>query len=470
MPPAYKTIGLMDHMGLGNMGDAAIQEAFIANIAERIPAAHLVNFSLYPEDTRLRHHIESYPIRWSYPGWKAAEAAESRQQGWVGQLLARFRQRDSLPGRMGKPLLDVVRELRHLGRSLRVVRSLDLLVMAGGGQLCELWDDLPYNVFKFCLLARLVGTPVFIIGVGADLLKRRSNRWFSRWAVQLAEYVSLRSVESLQLVRSLGVTKQIDICPDPVYALDLDAYVNSPRSLQAESDAQALLHNLGCEIPFAPSPPAGAQAQGRKTVGINPTGFCDPRRWPKKDAAAYSRYLDKLEALSLWLLEQGYRVEFFSSDVVGDIYAIADLRQRLLLRATQEQAAALSFRPMLTLRELLQQIAGFDYVVTCKFHGIVFSQMLQKPVLSLSYLPKMDHLMSAVGRPEYSIPIDRFELEPLKQQFRLLVNEHEQIRSLFQTTTAEHNRALQADFNRLFGKVPVADIARDSALSAAACQ
>src|SRR5208337_853346 len=63
---AYHKIGLFDHMGFGNMGDAAIQESFIANIQSRIPNAHLVAFSSIPEDTRERHKLESYPIFWSH--------------------------------------------------------------------------------------------------------------------------------------------------------------------------------------------------------------------------------------------------------------------------------------------------------------------------------------------------------------------------------------------------------------------
>ena len=59
-------IGLLDHMGYGNLGDAAIQEAVIAKIKQRLPNVQLVGFSLIPDDTRKRHDIPCYPIRrWS---------------------------------------------------------------------------------------------------------------------------------------------------------------------------------------------------------------------------------------------------------------------------------------------------------------------------------------------------------------------------------------------------------------------
>src|ERR1700722_10076828 len=60
-----RVIGLLDHMGYGNLGDAAVQESVIANIKQRLPNARLVAFSLSPEDTIKRHGIPCYPIlRW----------------------------------------------------------------------------------------------------------------------------------------------------------------------------------------------------------------------------------------------------------------------------------------------------------------------------------------------------------------------------------------------------------------------
>ena len=54
-------------MGYGNLGDAAVQEAVIANIRKRLPDVRLVGFSLVPDDTTERHGIPCYSIRWWYP-------------------------------------------------------------------------------------------------------------------------------------------------------------------------------------------------------------------------------------------------------------------------------------------------------------------------------------------------------------------------------------------------------------------
>ncbi|HEX5483013.1 MAG TPA: polysaccharide pyruvyl transferase family protein [Terriglobia bacterium] len=454
----YKTVGLMDHMGYGNMGDAAIQEAFIANIKSRLPDARLIGFSLYPDDTRKRHNIETYPIRWSYPRGEGSDRSPSEAPE-PNSRLKTFLKNRRIFYRLAKPVHDVFQELAHLWRSYRVVKSLDVLVMSGGGQLCELHGDLPYNVFKFTMLARLAKTPVCIVGVGADLLKRPINRFFARWAVRSAHYVSLRSIESQALVDSLGVKKETHVCPDPAYALDVREYLGSPEVLGV-AEARGLFRNIGIDLE-SPAPrdlassgavaaEPGVSISSQKPVakvGLNPMSFCDPRRWPRKDAAVYERFMGALTDFSSWLLAEGYALEIYCSDMM-DFYSLEDLRERLQISPIA--APNLTFRPALTLRELFRQMSAFDFVVTSKFHGVIFSHLLGKPVMALSYLPKFHHLMQAVGHEQYCMEAEQVTAGWLIEQFKRMVSESDQLRTLFRETSARYSKELAAEFDKVF--------------------
>jgi polysaccharide pyruvyl transferase WcaK-like protein len=456
MHEVYTKIGLLDHMGWGNMGDAAIQESFITNIKSRLPNVVLVGFSLYPDDTRKRHNIVSYPIRWSYPGWNGSDITSANVPNLKSRIKTFFKGRPIFYA-LAKPVHDCFREFAHLARSYRVVRSLDVLVMSGGGQLCDLHPGLPYNVFKFCLLARLSNTPVFFIGVGADLLKHPLNRFFAKWSVRLANYISFRSVESRALIQKLGVKKETHVCPDPAYALDVRHYVISERAdMLAAVDAQTLLRPLDCTVDLRQCATiAGSNALIPK-VGLNPMGFCDPRRWPRKDNAVYQRYLDKLETFSVWLRTQNYRLEIFTSDIIVDVYAIEDLTGRLLKGKSSEAPSEVVACPRLTLKDLFLQMSSFDFIVTSKFHGVIFSHLLGKPVIALSYLAKIDDLMRAVGHDRYCLDIEHFDVKALMETFKSLVDEKDHLRSLFDKTSATYADALQVHFDSLFGRNDVA--------------
>jgi len=425
MGNSHKVIGLLDHMGFGNMGDAAIHESFMDNIKGRLPNARLIAFSQNPEDTRKRHGIESYPIRWKYPGcWAAGENVRRGRLGRTSELKALLENRCGGLYRLARYACNLVRRGKHLKRTFGVLRSLDLLVMGRRGQLCDLWWDQPYNIFKFSFLARLSNTPVFIVGVGADRLEGTSSRFFARWAVRLAAYSSFRDVESQALIRSLGVKTQTHVCPDPAYALHLRDY-----------EIVTLSNTL------------------RAKVGLNPMGFCDPRMWPRKDTDVYNRYLDKLARFSSWLLTKNYDLEFFTSDAGVDRYAIEDMKERLLTGVPPEVSKRITFRLVSSLQDLLFQMSTFDFVVTPKFHGVVFSHLLAKPVIALSYMPKINHLMRTVGHDQYCLDIEHFDVEALVAAFQSLVRDADDLQCLFRKTTATYQERLRAEFDSLTSKL-----------------
>jgi len=422
MDGVYNRVGLMDHMGFGNMGDAAIQESLIENIRARIPGAKLVAFSSIPEDTRERHKIESYPIFWSYRKRNGSSTSPRRPATPASRLKQALKRCHTFYA-VAKPVHDVIHELVHLIRSYRTIRSLDLFLVAGGGQLCELWRTLPYNVFKFCLLAKLSNIPLYIVSVGAGPLTRPLNRIFAKWSVRLADYASFRDVESQALLCKLGVRRKTHVYPDPAYALDLRAYFTSESSKTE-----------------------------RAKVGLNPMGFCDPRLWPRKDAPVYRQYLDKVASFARWLLAHDYDLEIFTSDIAVDEWAIEDLSKSLINDGRPDMASRVVVRPVLDLEGLLRQMADFQFVVTSKFHGVVFSHLLCKPVIALSYHHKIDDLMRAVGHDEYCLDIEHFDLRALIETFKRLVINGQNLKCRFREATTTYQNALEGQFDNLFGK------------------
>ncbi len=422
---SLRRIGLMDHMGFSNLGDAAIQEAIIANIRRRIDGATIIGFSLNPSDTETRHGIPSYPITWSYPGRFDSKSQSSGRAGKEGTLKKALK-RNPIIFSFLKPMHDLAREAAHLLRSYRVLKSLDLFVVSGGGQLCELWRgpwSHPYNVFKFAVLAKLAGAKLYIVNVGAGPLQHPLSKFFSKWAVRLADYASFRDQESKELISSLGVKKELAVFPDPVYALEHSKYV-----------------------------PAGPSTSSRRIVGINPIGYCDPRIWPRSDVEVYNGYLDKLAAFSSWLLRNGYELRIFSGDIRVDHLAMADLKDRISSEVPSGSIEACSQSPELSLNELLEQMSSFDYIVTSKFHGVVFSHLLQKPVVALSYHCKIDHLMQKVGHYRYCLDIERFDAGSLTEAFSALTEDGRELSVRFQRIAGSFAMELKSEFNSLFGE------------------
>ncbi len=416
-------IGLLDHMGYGNLGDAAIQDSVIANIKKRLPNARLLGFSLIPDDTMKRHGIPCYPIlRW-HPTFEKTGNEEAGDTGLKSRLKS-FLKSAPIVYVWTKPVLELVREIMFWVRSYRVLRSLDLLIISGGGQLCELWRgpwSHPYTIFKFALLTKLARKKLYFLNVGAGPLKHPLSRFFAKCAVQFADYRSFRDDDSRDLVRSLGVKSTTHVYPDPAYALEIGDHLRSTR-----------------------------RSSSMPIVGLNPIGFCDPRIWPRKDSSVYQEYLGKVTDFSALLLEQGYNLRVFTTEISVDQTAIEDLKSQLLSRLSSDLVCPAFRRPSWGVSDLLREMSEFDFVVTSKFHGIIFSQLLRKPVIALSYHQKMDVAMQGIGQGRFSADIERFDVDWLTNAFRSLVDESNSIKLASGAAVERHAATLSEQFDSLF--------------------
>ena len=416
-------IGLLDHMGYGNLGDAATQEALIENMRRRMPGVEIVGFSLNPEDTKRRHGIRSYSITQWHPGLAKSTDTGTSDIGEMRSFKSILKQ---IPifSTIVKRLLYLYREFAHLIRSFKVLRSLDSLVIAGGGQLSELWRgpwSHPYNVLKFSVLTKAARRKLIVLNVGAGPLDSGLAKAFVKWSVTLADYVSFRDIVSQTLVQRLGVKRDTHVFPDSAYALDLSC----------------------CEA-STPGPVL------RPTVGINPIGFCDPRIWPKQDEAAYSRYLGKLVTIVQWLIKHNYRVRVYSGEASVDLYALEDLKTRLMSSVSLNDDDIVFLPPANSVQALLAEMTSLDFVITSKFHGVIFSHLLAKPVIAISYHQKISDLMKIVGHDQYCVPIENFTSKRVEEIFTSLVSESQSLKSTFRETARSYSARLTEQFDYLF--------------------
>jgi hypothetical protein len=135
-------IGLMDHLGGGNLGDDTTQTAVIQNIRKRWPDARIYGFTMSPSDTEARHGIRTYPLRrrtWDRPGealrdppHQPGAGAETDQQSAIRRLW------HAASRLAGKPRA-LLNELGFLARSYAAVRQVDTFILSGSGQFLDSW-------------------------------------------------------------------------------------------------------------------------------------------------------------------------------------------------------------------------------------------------------------------------------------------------------------------------------------------
>ena len=422
------------HYHGGNLGDELVVETIVDAVRRRLPGASIVGISMSPADTRERHGIDAYPINPQPPaGSSTAPAARPSGAAAAGsasrlrQLVRRVpgaRRARSVPAR----LRAILREPAFLLRSQRLLRGIDLVVVAGSGQLLDEWRGPwlhPYTTFRWAMLARLTRTPVHYLSVGAGPVEERLSCLFLRAAVAPAAYVSVRDGHSAGVLSSIGIRRPLPVCPDIGYGLP-----------------DELLRSEG-----APTHPGGT------VVGLNVMAHQDPRYWPRGEARRYDAYLRKMTAFTRWLLDYGYTVRLFTSQPRSDGRVADDLLRGLAEGGELDpQRLHSAIAEIDEVRDLVRVIAGCDRIVAARYHSLLLPLLLDIPVLGLAYNPKTTELFAGVALPERCLDIDAFTVDSLVEAFGDLgrADESEE-RQRLRARVAEHRASVAEQFDELFG-------------------
>ena len=394
-------IGLLDHLGYGNLGDDSTLLAVMQQIKNRWPRSEIIGLSLNADDTETRLGIPSCDIRRLRPN--APPRPELVIRGRVKRSLGRhvmlFDILRGLKNLLVRPPCEILGEILFLFRAYSVTRSLDILVICGGGQLLDSWGgawQFPFTIFKWVLLAKLSGARCYIVNVGAGPLDRPLSKWLIRQALYLADYITFRDDQSRRLIHDIGFRRGTHSVADSVYAFEVPEFTLK-RGRRSMSEAQL-------------------------AVGISPMAFCDPRRYWKKDQAMYERYIRNLGLFCARLAKQRHTLHFFSTELWWDSYALADLEIATREAAGPDISVRIRSEPINDVYELLERLSLVDVLITCRFHGVVFAQLMNVPVLAIAHHPKVTTVMSDFGLSEYCVDIHHFDDENSHDRFSTAIN------------------------------------------------
>jgi polysaccharide pyruvyl transferase WcaK-like protein len=410
-------IALLHHTGCGNLGDDATFAVVIRNIRKRWENAEITAFTMNTDDSAERHGITCYPIR-RYQWEDGAESADTTSAAMhTGE--SRSRMRSAFRSVILMPA-GLWNEFGFLARSYSILKSFDLLIVSGGGQLTERggpWS-FPYAVFIWTQMAKRAGVRCMFLNVGAGPLNQPLSRFFVRHALKAADYVSFRDRQSQELAAGLGYTGTSRVFPDNVYGIEV---VPSKRRT-------------------AEAPPV---------VGINPMPypFSDLPKVPANTEEIQDRLIGKMADFAALLVQSSYSVGFFASDIRWDPAEIEHLRTDLLNRY---KISLPEYVPITSVDELLGRIAAMDYVVTCRYHGVVFAHLLNKPVLAIAHHPKVTDLMQSIGLSEYCFDMSNFDPARMMDTFHSLAANSRAIKAGMAEKLAENRARSTAQFDDLF--------------------
>jgi len=387
----------------GNLGDAAIQDAVIANLRRQIPDVQFSGITLNCENFLKQHGTEAFPLvglgipffqmdeKWvpeerrqksSFPGSRRIRGilrhlpgAKASKQGLerIWSLLRRFR-----------------RETRHWAEGYRFLRTHDLLIFSGGGQLDDNYGGpwgLPYALFKWAVIARLARVPSAMASVGVGLINSALSRRLLSVALSLCAYRSFRESRSRDAAALLNRCSRGDqVVPDLALSL------------------------TDSELP----PIDGTireKANGHPIVALSPMAFAKPVNWPAPDRALHDRYVREMARVLSELCSRGYFVVIACSSRGDDESVIPVILEHLDEGARDSFERQLHFPKIENWKQLVSVLQTADYLIASRLHGAIFGFLTETPVIAISFASKVDWILEYLRMSAHRLDIRDFTAE-----------------------------------------------------------
>jgi polysaccharide pyruvyl transferase WcaK-like protein len=388
----------------GNLGDAAIQDAMIANLRRRMPDVQFLGITLDCDNFLKQHGVGAFPLlaaSFSYRSRRNSTGKNGAEPSAIGSDYPVRPKRANPIGRALRfvpglvPFLTRVRasaaaicqEIFHSFEGYRVLRKQDLLVVSGGGQLDEEWGGPwvhPFALCKWVLLARLARVRCAVASVGACKVTSPTSRMFLSIALRMCCYRSYRDTKTRAIAASLLPRATNDsVVPDLAFSL--------PDS----------------ELP---SPVGGIRtmARGRPIIALSPIAYAKPGNWPTPDGALHDRYVQQMAQVLSCLSRRGYFVVVVYSSLGDDESVIPELLLRVDDEMRHNSDGQIYFPTIKTWRDFVAVLREADYLIASRLHSTILGFVTKTPVVAISFSPKVDSVMEDLHQTDSVLQIRDF--------------------------------------------------------------
>ena len=450
-----RRVTFFGNFGIQNLGNECTLQAIIHHTLKRLPDAKLQCLCPVPEDTAARHDIAAFHSTAAWPDWvtaclkryrsrsaRGSTQAGSLQSGPTGTSFsaagddskralgveAGSVQKARLAKWLRIVLIQIPKELLHWANGLRMVKGSDMLIVPGTGLVSDYLTGpfgWAYDIFKWSTIARVCRTKVLFVGIGVGPVYRPLSKWFIKTSLGFATYRSYRDTASKKYMEGIGFHANGDrVCPDLAFGL--------PRSVFPE-----------CPL----------WTREKPVVGVGLKDYYGPRSGgDRPNANAYRHYVDVMTEFVTWLRAQGYPVRVLIGDILYDSKVQREFMELLKERGLSTADGKLVCQPVLTVEELLLQLAATDIVVSPRFHNLVLALMLNKPVIALSDHQKLDSLMAGFGLAEYCLPLGNLDVDTLARQLAQLERNAGELKGYVRQKVEEYREALDQEYSAIFSQ------------------
>ncbi|SFC38890.1 Polysaccharide pyruvyl transferase family protein WcaK [Parapedobacter composti] len=240
-------------------------------------------------------------------------------------------------------------------RSIKAfLKDVDLLVIGGGGLLQD--THYSFTVHKYLRYIKYAKKRVALMGIGVGPLKFRLNKIYLKIILNSPKLtIQVRDVDSLNLLRSIGVKSPIHLSTDIVEGSPLPAFFNKDSYVATNEKI------LGCSI----------------------------RKWPDINLHSLTEYIVRLVSqesigkIKFFVFEhqnQSPEEKEYAEILINEINNLRDIKCELYVYGEMDH------------KLFYENLTTVTFAIASRFHANIIWQKIGIPVVPIVYAPKVSSL------------------------------------------------------------------------------
>ena len=247
-------------------------------------------------------------------------------------------------------------------RLLQAIDNADLVISGGGSLLQDVTSkrSLAYYL-SIIAAAKWKGKKVMLFAQGIGPIRSRFMRMLTRLVVNKADVITVRDRDSAEELARMGVpAAKVEVTADPVLMLN-------PESKIA---GKTILAEAGLD-PYKP------------IIGVSVREWPDNQRCLKQLAAALGKLSEKFNA-QIAVLPLQVSKDLKDSQMLQSY--LPKIRNKVVLLQGEYST-----------EEFLSIIGSFRLLIGMRLHALIFAAVMKVPLMAISYDPKVDSFLKAIG-------------------------------------------------------------------------
>jgi polysaccharide pyruvyl transferase WcaK-like protein len=409
-------VGLFSPFHSNNLGDTATQMAVMANLKRRHAGIEFIGICFDPPDAARTHGISAFHM--SGTEWRIHEppsgAIEPEKTGGGSNAspLSRW-----LPYRV----YEILNHVRQGWNILRFAGKIDVLLISGGGQLCDFWGGpwaRPFELLAWTAACRLRRKRVIVFATAADNLTTRIGRAMCFLAMRLSHYTVYRDEYTVQAARAAGLSEPGHACPDAAFSLPLPPIVPPQQPTR---------------VPVVLACPISKSA------------------WLRNIDATYESYIDEFVDTCAQLAADGIVVQLSNSQVKMDSPVAQKIAERLRQRLEGDPVLCNRVQVKLsrTVDEFVALAGQADVVLASRLHGVILSLVAGTPVVGIAYIRKVSQVMADANMSEHCLELRGSSAERLTAMVHNALDNQAALRDHITTINMKFRAALEREYEAI---------------------